>query len=276
MTTTTAGSLLPNQILPQDVPFARVGADGTILVEHQWWLFFYNIARMVLNGPNAALLANIKFPVQPVDIAGSSEDMPEPMFVPGVGNSGTSGVSGAPGLTYFPVFDMLEDTGEPVTIPGSVGPAGPAGPSGTGGTNAAFFPVFDMLEDSSEQIFVPAAVASAAVPVTGNQVIVSALSLFEYLEDANEPIFVPPSVTSAAIPVVVTSTAVSMPFLFDSLEDASEQIFVPGSVLAVASGNTTSVGGFTPSYLAIGMMGGSASQQGTAMAYGGNATTDNQ
>ena len=36
-------SVLPNQILPQTIPFGKVQPDGRVLIEHDWWLLIYNI-----------------------------------------------------------------------------------------------------------------------------------------------------------------------------------------------------------------------------------------
>jgi hypothetical protein len=37
-------SLLPGQIQPETVPIGRLGKDGqSVMVDHNWWLLFYNI-----------------------------------------------------------------------------------------------------------------------------------------------------------------------------------------------------------------------------------------
>lgn len=41
-------SLLPGQILPYDVPIGQANEDGRVTIDHDWWLFFYNIGLLVL------------------------------------------------------------------------------------------------------------------------------------------------------------------------------------------------------------------------------------
>ena len=36
-------SLLPGQIIPQQVPIGRVNPDGTVIIEKNWWLLLYNL-----------------------------------------------------------------------------------------------------------------------------------------------------------------------------------------------------------------------------------------
>lgn len=38
-------SLLPQQIIPQTTPLGRVQQDGSILIDHNWWLLLYNICQ---------------------------------------------------------------------------------------------------------------------------------------------------------------------------------------------------------------------------------------
>ena len=38
-----SASLLPNTILPETVPIGQVNQDGTVTINHQWWLFLYNL-----------------------------------------------------------------------------------------------------------------------------------------------------------------------------------------------------------------------------------------
>jgi hypothetical protein len=41
-------SLLPGQILPYDIPIGQADEDGKVTIDHDWWLFFYNIGLSVL------------------------------------------------------------------------------------------------------------------------------------------------------------------------------------------------------------------------------------
>lgn len=41
-------SLLPGQIQPQSVPIGRVNEDGTVTMDTNWWLLFYNLCLQVL------------------------------------------------------------------------------------------------------------------------------------------------------------------------------------------------------------------------------------
>ena len=47
-------SLLPGQILPESVPFGRVDKRGQLLVDHNWYLFLYNLSLQVLSATNAS------------------------------------------------------------------------------------------------------------------------------------------------------------------------------------------------------------------------------
>lgn len=59
-------SLLPGQIIPQDVPIGRSNEDGTVTVDQNWWLFFYNLAQQVLaNGQGATLLEIVTSSLSP-------------------------------------------------------------------------------------------------------------------------------------------------------------------------------------------------------------------
>lgn len=51
-------SLLPNQILPQTVPIGTVNEDKTVTMEHDWWLFFYNVFLNALT-PNGTPVVDI-------------------------------------------------------------------------------------------------------------------------------------------------------------------------------------------------------------------------
>jgi hypothetical protein len=55
-------SLLPNQIIPQTVPFGRVSEDGLVIIQENWWLLIYQLCEQVpANGQGAttAQLANM-------------------------------------------------------------------------------------------------------------------------------------------------------------------------------------------------------------------------
>lgn len=36
-------SLLPSQIMPQQMPFGKVDKDGNVIIEKDWWLLLYNL-----------------------------------------------------------------------------------------------------------------------------------------------------------------------------------------------------------------------------------------
>jgi hypothetical protein len=51
-------SLLPNQIIPQTMPFGTVNDDGTVTIEHDWWLLIYALCEQILaNGSGASTLS---------------------------------------------------------------------------------------------------------------------------------------------------------------------------------------------------------------------------
>lgn len=41
-------SLLPGQILPYDIPIGQADETGRVTVNHDWWLFWYNLGLQVL------------------------------------------------------------------------------------------------------------------------------------------------------------------------------------------------------------------------------------
>lgn len=57
-------SLLPGQILPESVPFGRVDRSGALFVDHNWYLFLYNLALLTLTPPGSAA----PVPVSPSDL----------------------------------------------------------------------------------------------------------------------------------------------------------------------------------------------------------------
>ena len=52
-------SLLPNQIIPQTMPWGTANQDGTVTVAHDWWLFLYNLAEQVLSNGSGATTAEL-------------------------------------------------------------------------------------------------------------------------------------------------------------------------------------------------------------------------
>lgn len=48
-------SLLPGQILPADTPIGQADEDGRVTINHDYWLFFYNLALQVLGTSNSGL-----------------------------------------------------------------------------------------------------------------------------------------------------------------------------------------------------------------------------
>ena len=37
-------SLLPGQIIPQSIPIGKTANGDMVSIDHNWWLFFYNLA----------------------------------------------------------------------------------------------------------------------------------------------------------------------------------------------------------------------------------------
>ncbi len=56
-------SLLPGQILPESVPFGQVDAKGKLFVDHNWYLFLYNLAIQALSGQSSGT-----FPTSQADL----------------------------------------------------------------------------------------------------------------------------------------------------------------------------------------------------------------
>lgn len=50
-------ALLPNQIAPETVPIGTTQPDGSVRVNHNWYLFFYNLGQQVLgNGQSSSVI----------------------------------------------------------------------------------------------------------------------------------------------------------------------------------------------------------------------------
>lgn len=60
-------SLLPGQILPQSTPIGRVNEDGTVTVDTNWWLLFYNLALQTL-GNGSGLPADALIDLESADL----------------------------------------------------------------------------------------------------------------------------------------------------------------------------------------------------------------
>lgn len=45
-----SASLLPNQQPPESVPIGQKNPDGSVTINHQWWLFLYNLFTTVFPG----------------------------------------------------------------------------------------------------------------------------------------------------------------------------------------------------------------------------------
>jgi hypothetical protein len=54
-------SLLPQQIIPQTVPFAKANAGGDLIIDKDWWLFLYNLSEQVLGNGGVSLSAVVAF-----------------------------------------------------------------------------------------------------------------------------------------------------------------------------------------------------------------------
>jgi len=59
-------SLLPGQILPPSTSLGKVNEDGTVTIEHNWWLLLYNLCLQVL-GNGSGLPADALIDLQSVD-----------------------------------------------------------------------------------------------------------------------------------------------------------------------------------------------------------------
>ena len=54
-------SLLPGQILPQSVPLGTANPDGTVTVDKNWWLLFYNLCQNTLStGTGSAAVSDME------------------------------------------------------------------------------------------------------------------------------------------------------------------------------------------------------------------------
>lgn len=60
-------SLLPGQMLPQTEPIGKVNADGTVTMETNYWLLFYNLCIQVL-GTGSGLPADALIDLESADI----------------------------------------------------------------------------------------------------------------------------------------------------------------------------------------------------------------
>lgn len=50
-------ALLPNQILPEAYSFGKVQPDGRVRIDHNWYLFLFNVAQQSIgNGQSAAVV----------------------------------------------------------------------------------------------------------------------------------------------------------------------------------------------------------------------------
>lgn len=140
-------SLLPGKILPEGESFGTVAADGTVRIDHEWWLFLYNLAAYVLGTGGVTTFQNPITGQTTIANVGPPGVMPltqlNPVFartmgVPGMdgedgldapiipGPTGMAGGQGAPGATVF--FDAAD--GEDSNVPGPIGIQGLRGLQG--------------------------------------------------------------------------------------------------------------------------------------------------
>lgn len=61
-------SLLPGRILPQSEPLGTVNEDGTVIIEQNWWLLFYNLCAQVLGTTANAIPVDALIDLESVDI----------------------------------------------------------------------------------------------------------------------------------------------------------------------------------------------------------------
>lgn len=72
----STGSLLPQQIPPQTVPVGKAGPDGRLLMDVNWYLFFYNLANEVLSQQGAVPASQFDF-LDMVDLDAAQTDVPQ-------------------------------------------------------------------------------------------------------------------------------------------------------------------------------------------------------
>lgn len=68
-------SLLPGQILPPSTPLGHVNEDGTVIIDVNWWLLFYNLCTQSL-GIQGGLPASALQAVEATDVDVASVDIP--------------------------------------------------------------------------------------------------------------------------------------------------------------------------------------------------------
>lgn len=61
-------SLLPQQILPQTIPIGRALPDGTVQIDHNWWLLLYNLCAQVLGTSQSGLPADALQDLESADL----------------------------------------------------------------------------------------------------------------------------------------------------------------------------------------------------------------
>ncbi|HKS75974.1 MAG TPA: hypothetical protein VJQ82_22365 [Terriglobales bacterium] len=50
-------ALLPDQIAPETVPIGKIQPDGSVRVDHNWYLLFYNLTQQTLgNGQSSSVI----------------------------------------------------------------------------------------------------------------------------------------------------------------------------------------------------------------------------
>lgn len=69
-------SLLPGQILPQSVPLGIVDKNGQLLIDQNWYLFFYNMALQILSRQGAFPSSQADL-LDMVDLDAASTDLPQ-------------------------------------------------------------------------------------------------------------------------------------------------------------------------------------------------------
>ncbi len=69
-------SLLPGQILPQSVPFGRADTKGQLYIDHNWYLFLYNLSLQVLSGMGSVPTSQADL-IDMVDLDAEGADLPQ-------------------------------------------------------------------------------------------------------------------------------------------------------------------------------------------------------
>lgn len=116
-------SLLPSRILPPTASFGNVNPDGTVTVEKNWWLYWYNLGAQTLGNGGLSTSALVSIVDTEVDAAGSDTAILKPqianlaMQLPEVppSESDYPGISRALLLSQEPILPDAIPLAQPIT-----------------------------------------------------------------------------------------------------------------------------------------------------------------